>query len=364
MPQEEIRITIEVRCPYCNSDEVDFSNCEHIRVTGDGFEVEQHSAISDAASDELEANHIFDNDNLLCGYCDYCDRVFAVRLYCPDEASFISPDIRQREAQILGQWRDLTFGFSGEISLSPSGIPVAIALRDVTLKFSRVSPAVDPHREQVDDVLYYGAPYGRYGIETREGRMELWINHELAWRGDELRTDKRCFVGSITKLDGYLERYLRQYKVSNERKEIPVRFPVERILQAAYRVVFRTETLIRNRIWTVLCEKYGRDGGKWYKSILGPELAQRLFDRAKKSGDKHLSRSRLQEYFTLGECAKLIEERWDKDFAEVFERAEYLLRDVKVLEDYRNSIAHFRHMDFDAYDDLVLTCSRLRNAFE
>jgi len=92
MEQVKLEITAEIKCPYCNYDNVDYCYPIYLRFDGNSFDLIEFSPLFSTTYYKLEKEGMLkDEDYLILGSCDNCGKTFKIGLYSYDVQNYKSP---------------------------------------------------------------------------------------------------------------------------------------------------------------------------------------------------------------------------------------------------------------------------------
>jgi len=382
---DKIEMNLSIKCPYCNSDFVYYIYPYKFNFDGSGYDIEE---VEGYFEEDVE-----DYDFFILGKCNDCSKTFKLKISPENPEEFIHPN---KKAQVFYDKKKLVkfdLNISYSFDFNHLGYPVALNVygKKVPFKIIKYNNAIIVDDIGTEHILYGKPPFGFYEIEIIDilhkttkfvdigtntyipnsidnPKILVEIRRGLEWnRGELIRSTNQMFC-SITKSDGFFQDIIkeleRDYEISDDYEEINHVLPLEHILAACYHICFRTETLIRNKIWLILETKYYKKNKLWWKGILKSDLQSKILERAKRSGDKFLKELGPKHYLTFDECVDIIDDKWDKDFKEHFELKNQLIMNLKELALIRNDIMHFRVKDFTRYDELVLLSDKIVTIFK
>lgn len=390
---EKVEITLSIKCPFCNSDFTYYVYPSKLSFDGRGYDIED--------LDGYYEGDIGDHDFLIFGQCQDCNRTFKLGLLPERVEEYVHPD---KKVQLFQDNRKLTkFDLSTRYAVvfNQLGYPVSLHVCGKTIPFKRVkyTQSYEPGSSNSSDLVYCRPPYGFYDIEvvdilhevtecTKTSRpttyvpnsvdnprivIEIRKGYLLNKHGISASPDKiDC---RIKESDGFFRNMLTELEKSHKPNDVWLHDPTdegfgnqtlphEQILSSSYQLLYRIETLVRNKVWLVLRSKYSDSGGMWWKGVLKPDLQCQMKDRADRSGDKNFTKVSPQNYMTFGECIEIINEKWDKDFRDHFERKNQLIMRLKEVEGIRNDVMHFRVNDFEKFNELVTLGEKVLSQFK
>lgn len=353
MSKAAIKIQIDISCPYCNNQDVDFLYASEMSISNSGVDI---TAI-DGYCDEITN----DNDlycHFLIGVCNNCHKIIKMGFDSPNK-QMIDFDIKA----------ELTLEFND------GGIPIALTMNEHRIIFEKVlyEPRITQSLGKYSNYLTFLPPIGSYTINSIRGRFMLYIDFaedfiEQDGRMDMITKKDRLYF-RITNSDQRFYKYMEMLIPKKDstgviRHMVPEqKLPYQNILVAAYLHLFRVETLIRNKIWLLLKEEYEDVSPNWWKGSIPKEIVDYLKESAKKSNDADFIKCPPSDYLTLGQCKELIDKKWEQVFRKSFSNHDQLILLIKELEEKRNAIAHFRVFSIQEYNDLTNLCTKLEETF-
>lgn len=353
MATMEWNVNCTIICPKCGEEEwLDVACASKIYAGSEGVEVHETEELMNSNGERVL------RDDLISWLCTKCNTVSGIEI----QGSWDTPyTLRPPKEHITSQVSFLE-------NMTPASVRVGtthIAVETV----ERYKPLYGKDK----DTLFGQPPYGVWTLRfvCGRGQIEVWPAHKNL---DEIEGDfLRFFVSKLDKWSNEAfcaadkSHALRDEELGLDRLD-RLGYPTERVgyplpagllASAAFKRITVTESAIRQIIWQRLQDAFGSETQNWWKGTLAPDLREKLQTRAREARDPRHEKHKPVEFLTTGELKSLMNEKWDKAFAQSGVSRERLNASFVRFEGFRNQIAHGRPITYKDYRDAMDASERL-----